>query len=110
MGSPSSIPSMITHAQTSQAKFHTYSSEPPNNINEIIKLEEEEDGFVGPCLPRMLADEEVTSRRKQQTEASKQLVFNPSEPNTARMDDDAPATMKSIAEYFDAKFGILRLT
>ena len=48
--------------------------------------------------------ENKSIRNSYQTEASKQLVFTHSEPDTARMGEDTPVTMKSITEYFDAKF------
>ena len=48
--------------------------------------------------------ENKSIRNEHQTEASKQLVFPPSEPDTARMEENTPVTMKSITEYFDAKF------
>ena len=48
--------------------------------------------------------ENKSIRNSYQTEASKQLVFTHSEPDTARMGEDTPVTIKSITEYFDAKF------
>ena len=48
--------------------------------------------------------ENKSIRNEHQTEASKQLVFTHSEPDTARMEENTPVTMKSITEYFDAKF------
>ena len=49
------------------------------------------------------AVENKNIRNDQQTEVTKQL-FTHTEPNTASMDENAPVTMKSITEYFDAKF------
>ena len=45
-------------------------------------------------------NEKVPEASKQ----SKQLIFNHSEPNSARMDENAPVTMKSLTDYFDSKF------
>ena len=48
-------------------------------------------------------ENKITRNNEKAPEASKQL-FNHSEPDTARMDENAPATMKAITEYFNAKF------
>ena len=49
-------------------------------------------------------ENKITGNNEKVPEASKQLIFNHSEPNSARMDENAPVTMKSLTDYFDSKF------
>ena len=48
--------------------------------------------------------ENKSTRNEKVPETSKQLVFSHSEPDSARMDENAPVTMKSLTDYFDSKF------
>ena len=73
----------------------------PLSLTPLVDLEKQNKRPLEITPP---ATENKIIRNEEQVKTTKQLVFTHSEPNTARMDENAPATMKSITEYFDSKF------
>ena len=56
---PANFVSMVAHCiTTSNSDSKSLSSETSENKFENIELEEKEEGFIGPRLPRVLTDEE----------------------------------------------------